>query len=432
MDRVLIDFLGAGFEIIVVIIFYEAFWPIKKLTRPQFALVFLITAILNVFLTALLQNTVSLPVVSLIIIFAMSYCFSSGLTFKLLLSFAVFAIIFASEMLVLVIITQVLNVPTEQAQSSLLAYIIGVIVSKLFALFLVYVIRNFVKQYRQEADLQFNSLMALMPIQSILLCFIVYGYSVGIDALRIPVLGITAIIMSLLLVFITMLILNNQRKALAYKRDFDSSQIRLNMQIEHYQKLYAAQHEVRSIRHEISHKLLAISGMLSDGSIQEAIGLINGIHTDVERTTDIVNTGFPQVDAVIYAKINLANESGIHIKYKVIIDDKLYIDQLDLAVIIANAIDNAIEGIIRSGEVEKSILLHVSSESDYISILVENSASGPIAEDFKTSKTDKSSHGFGIAQMKKIALKYSGDVLPSFKRETGKFSLKILLNNRKL
>jgi hypothetical protein len=54
-----------------------------------------------------------------------------------------------------------------------------------------------------------------------------------------------------------------------------------------------------------------------------------------------------------------------------------------LAVIIANALDNAIKGILRSCDVEKTVFLDIARAGEYISVIVENSASSPIDDNFK-------------------------------------------------
>jgi sensor histidine kinase regulating citrate/malate metabolism len=291
-------------------------------------------------------------------------------------------------------------------------------------------IRVFVKKSKQETGNLFNLLMAVMPIQSIIICSIVYGYSVDIKMLQTPTLGIVAVTISLLLVFIFMIVLNNQRKALAYKAEYELAQERLKLQIEHYQQLYKEQREVKLIRHDIKNNLDAVYGLLKAECLQDALECISRIRSDVQKTAEIVNTQLPPVDAVLTAKISKAHEHGINIKYKVLLCENLYIDQFDLAVIIANALDNAIEGILRSCDVEKTVFLNIAHAAEYISIIVENSASSPIDDNFKTSKPDKANHGFGISQMKSVAKKYSGDIQPSFSVNTGLFTLEILLKNR--
>lgn len=56
-------------------------------------------------------------------------------------------------------------------------------------------------------------------------------------------------------------------------------------------------------------------------------------------------------------------------------------------------------------------------------IIVENSAKD--GDTYKTSKTDTALHGFGIANIKKAAEKYSGEITTRY--QDGKFELRIIL-----
>ena len=201
------------------------------------------------------------------------------------------------------------------------------------------------------------------------------------------------------------------------------------MQVEHYQNLYSAQREIRTIRHNISDNLVAISALLTAGQIDEAIERITGIYSDAEKITYIVDTGHPPIDAVIQEKLIKSENSNIHIEYKIIFDTIVLVDQFDIAILIANALDNAIEGVLRSDNNNRQITLDIAGTSDYISILVENHASGPIFDDFRTSKAEKANHGFGLEYMRAIAKKYDGDIHPEYSKETQLFRLEILLRN---
>jgi hypothetical protein len=430
MDKLLIDLLGTGLEIFVVMLFYETFWEMKKLKRPLFIGGLALAAAVNVVITTCFQDARILPVVVVATICCLSFYFVSNFTSKILLSLVIAVIVIATEMLVGILYVQILKISIEQIQDSFLAYMQGVLVSKLLSLLLVYLIRFFMKKNREQLDRQFNLLMAFMPAQSIILCFVIYEFTASIENPRISVLGMAAVIISLCLVFITMLILDKQRKALAYKKAYEVAQLRLETQIEHYQKLYQTQREVRLIRHDMSNNLIAISGLLAEGQVRDAMERIEGIHTDIKRTAEVVDTGLPAIDAVLQAKINRANEFDIHIIYKVLLGGSLAVDQFDLAVVAANALDNAIEGIVRSVDVKREVLLDITNASDYLLVLVENFASGPVRGDFRTAKPDKASHGFGLAQIKSVAVKYNGIMEPAWNPKTGKFSLRVLLRNR--
>jgi len=432
MERVLVDLAGTVLEIIVVLVFYETLWAYRKVKRSIFVFGLLLVAVLIIVLTSFLKNTIALPLTSIPIMFCLSLYFFSSITSKVLFSFVIVAVLFSVEQLFGVVFVNILHIPIELVQNDTLSYMVGVLSSKLFSLFIIYILRIIIKGNKQEADRRFNFLMAFMPIQSIILCFIVYNYSISTSPRQDANLGIASIVISLVLVFIIMFMLSDHRKAFEIRKNFELAQFRLKIQLDHYQKLYQSQHELRSIRHDISNNLIAISGMLKDGLYHEAIGRISEISSDVLRTADIVDTGHPAIDAVINAKITRSTESEITIVYKVLIDDSLNISQFDVAAIIASALDNAIEGTMRGNHEIKKIWLNVASVSDYISVVVENFTSGSIFDDFHTSKTDEKNHGFGITQMRSIAQKYNGHAQPSYDQQTGKFTLNILLKNKQI
>jgi hypothetical protein len=429
MDRILINLLGIGLEIFVIMVFFETFWVMKKLKRYKFICGFLLLAAMNTFIILITNNEIIRIVAFCFIVFSLCFYFISRITYKILLSIVATAIMFAAEVIINSFAVQRLNIQAERIQNDLGIYMVGVITSKLFALFLVYIVRFFMKKNQQEPEGNFNLLMAFMPIQSIILCFIFYRFSVNSEAHQPPTIEMAAVVFSLFLLFVVMFVLNNQSKALADKKEYEKAQVRLVMQIDHYQKLYQAHHEMRLIRHDISNNLIAISGMLKKGLVNESLDYINGINADIKKTEDIVDTGLPPIDAVISVKISKAKEHGIDLDYSIKIYNDLYIDQFDVAMIIANALDNAIEGVLRSTGIDSTVLLDITSKSDYISILVENYASGPIYEDLRTSKPDNKNHGFGIAQMKAVAHKYNGDLQAVYDLETRRFSLKVLLKN---
>jgi len=430
MVKILIDFLGALIGISAILLFYGIFWVRKKSKWFVSIIGILLIAVIDANISTLLQSTVPLVIITILMMFALSLYFISSMSSKILFAFFILAILFATEQLVGTVFVNFVGTPMEQVQSSTTLYMIGVIASKLLALLLVLILHVIMRGYKGETDNQFNLIMAFMPVQSIIICFIVSIYSINAEEIQVSPLGITAILVSLLIVYLAMFLIRNQQKAFQYKSKHDLSQQRLNMQIEHYQKLYNSQREVRSIRHDINDTLIAISGLLSKNMISEAIDRINVVEDSIRKTIEIIDTGLPPIDAVINAKLAKAKESDIQLENKLLVDDKLLVDQFDIATLLANALDNAIEGIIGSADVDRNIKLDFIGTSDYISILVENYSTGPVYDDFRTSKPEVKNHGFGIEHMKEIVKKYNGDVHPDYNPETCKFTLEILLQNK--
>ena len=432
MYKIIIDAVGSVMGIFIAMMFYSTFWEMKKVKTHTLIIGVILIVSSSVTVTTLFQDGFMMPIMFLITMLLLSFFFISSITSKLLLSLVIMAAVSVSEILTGIVLIQVLKLSIEQIQNSISAYMIGVLASKLFTLFIVYLLKIFIGKDKGQADWRFNLLMAFMPLQAVIMYFIIHGMTATIDTPRASTLGIVAMVISLCLVVVSMLILENQHRTSVYKQEYELAESRLKMQLTHSEKLYQKQREMKLIRHDIDNNLIAISGMLKDGQVSKAINHIDGIHNDIQSASDIVDTGYPSIDAIILSKIIKAEDNDIYILYKVRIDDTLNIDQFDLAIIIASALDNAIEGIIRSKTNNKEILLNIISNGEYISVLVENYASAPMDENFNTSKSDSTNHGFGIKHMRDIANKYNGIAQPHYDSDTNKFSLKVLLKNSKI
>jgi len=427
MEMILIDLLGALFGMAITVVFFETVWVRKKAGYYTIILGVLLFAATNVILTPYLQNTVLLPLKSFALMLFISLYFDSKVKAKVLFSFIVAAIRFASELLVGMTYIDILGVSVNQFQETALLYLIGVATSNLLTLLFVYIIRLIMKGYKKGIDNQFSWIMIFVPIQSIFVCFFIFFYSINAyDVERTP-LDVFATLISLSLVFITMVILRNLQKTIAYKNASEMAEKRLEMQLRQSHKLYQEQTKIRKIRHDISNELISLFGTLESGNVADAVERINALNSDISDIKDNVYTGLPEVDAVISSKLDKAESSGIKIVEKININQQIDIDSYDFAGIVANALDNAIEGILRSNEIEKSISLKINTVPGYLVIDVENFASGTIHQDFRTSKLDNKNHGFGIEQMKAVATKYGGNVKPEYDPQKMVFSLKVLL-----
>ncbi|MDR2600051.1 MAG: GHKL domain-containing protein [Oscillospiraceae bacterium] len=430
MEQILINIMGTSLGIFATLILFETFLVYKRIKRIYIISGILINAIVSVVLTVFLLNSIILPILVILLRYVLSYYFYSNTVSRIMLTLLSTAIAFISETLIMFFQMQVLLITIEQVQESMPVYLFGVITSQLFALFVVFILRIFFKKKKIKTDKQFNLLMAFMPVQSIIICYIVFLYFLRTDSEETSMLGLIAIALSITLIVITMIILNRLRDAMIYKNEYELAQEKLKIQIEHYQDLYQEQQKIKLIRHDISNKLIAISSLVKKGNLQEVIDKMSEISESVLKSTDIVDTGFPPIDAILSVKTARAKEADINLVISIIIDGELYIDQFDIAEVIANALDNAIEGVVRSKNVTKIITINISRTVDYISIVIENFTEGPIYDDFQTTKPDKKNHGYGIVQMRDIAQKYNGLLQPTYNLEEKKFTLKILLKNQ--
>ena len=432
MERLFIDVLGLSLGIAVAFIFYSMLWSRKKINLVKCLCGILIIMVGYAVSVYILLNTPLLSAVSFITMFLFSFFFESGFKAKLLFSLVVSAMSLATELLVARIFMNLLGVPLERLQNDLTFYFIGVVISNLTALLLVLVIRFFMKGYNKDGGTKFFLLTSIMPVQSIVISFVVYFYSIEPSNAQVSPLGVIAILVSVSLVFVVMFIVKKLRISIDYESELITAEVRLNTQIEQYKKLYEAQKDLRVVRHDFNNDLISIFGLMEDGRYEDAKSRVQSISSSISKAAFLVNTEIPELDAVINTKMDKAMKLGIETLHRIKLVDKLIIDSYDLAKLVASALDNAIEGINRSYDVDKTIILSITNVTGCVSVAVENHTTGPVYKNFKSSKPDKANHGFGMKQMKDIASKYSGDFNPVYDEKRGVFSLKVLLQNKKI
>ena len=94
-----------------------------------------------------------------------------------------------------------------------------------------------------------------------------------------------------------------------------------------------------------------------------------------------------------------------------------------------NALDNAIEAVLRLEEKKRNVGVVVRSKGDMVSVNVHNSYDGQAvigADGFPvTTKEDKNFHGIGLKSIRQIAEKYHGICTVSTNEDT--FILNVLL-----
>ena len=177
--------------------------------------------------------------------------------------------------------------------------------------------------------------------------------------------------------------------------------------------------------HDIKHWLLA----LENGGVSIDKNYIDKLHQSVSFYDSGFETGNAALDTVLTDKNLYCVKNKIQLS--AIADGKLlsFMDIADIYSLFGNALDNAIEYVMTLEEEKRVIKLSVSSSGSLVGVVVKNYYEGEEVKSdtvLRTSKRDKSYHGYGVKSMKNIAEKYGG----SFAVDTrdNEFVVSILMN----
>lgn len=186
------------------------------------------------------------------------------------------------------------------------------------------------------------------------------------------------------------------------------------------QKTYVAEAQARyektqAFRHDIKNHFSVLNGLLNTGQIEEAKCYLKKLETAASSLTFFCQTGNPVLDVLLGEKLELARLNKIESDISFFLPKTCAIDDFDLCVIFANALDNAINACQQiSGR--RFIAVKGEIQGDFYMLEFKNSC---LPEPIPPM-------GTGLINIKAASEKYHGAMLTE--KKEGYFFLNILLN----
>lgn len=168
-------------------------------------------------------------------------------------------------------------------------------------------------------------------------------------------------------------------------------------------------HEIKKAEHDLKHHLLCILGTIENGDTEAAEIYLKKLLQEYDTNLfQYIFTDSSAINSILNLKIGRCHANHIDIKTEIESDFSQFSD-IDLCVLIANLLDNAIEA---SCKIDlPQIAITIRNEKNYLCILVKNRINGSVLEQnqhLKTTKADQSKHGFGLYSVSQIVEKYDG------------------------
>lgn len=178
--------------------------------------------------------------------------------------------------------------------------------------------------------------------------------------------------------------------------------------------------------HDLKHQVDIIR---SESNKETRDKYLEDMVVEINRIGAKITTGNAVLDTILTRKNQYCLNHQI--SFTCLVDGKHldFIDVMDICSIFGNALDNAIESVRKNKNTEQRLInLRVFEKDKFIMIRLENYCENEIKliEGLPpTTKTDKTSHGYGIKSIKYITSKYNGNLTIDIKDNW--FRLKILL-----
>ncbi len=174
--------------------------------------------------------------------------------------------------------------------------------------------------------------------------------------------------------------------------------------------------QYRTFQHDINNHFLVLSGLIREKRYEEAEIYFDKLHGSADRLLIGIETGNPILDILLQEKISFAVSSGIEVKHDVQIPPDCGAEDMDLCVILANALDNAVHACRRVAGRQPEISVIVRRRHHFLIIEVVNTM---------VQAQGRLEYGTGLNNIRRTAEKYEGTMEIENDGET--FRLTVLL-----
>ncbi len=308
------------------------------------------------------------------------------------------------------------------------SFIISVLLI-LMSAFLIWLVLGYIRKSFQKYVLsnQTNWLLLSFPIIMIFLLFSYFENSTtNVTILILLLLTSISILLVLSKVIVSSVTISN------LKESEKAVALQMQMQRREYEQVCKKMEMGRAYRHDMRHHLLVLEGLVKQGetkSMAQYIESLNGQLSDIENKVYCENT---TINAVLSSCLGQASEAKCDVKAKISLPKDIPFDEIDICVIMANALDNAINACCKIDDINNRYIRITADLIDgrKLTISVNNPCDTPVSfnEQGFPIVPERDGHGIGLKSIDTVTKKYHGTFHCEYKE--GEFLFKAVMFNR--
>ena len=278
-----------------------------------------------------------------------------------------------------------------------------------------------IRFFRRNPSAVYSSVLGIISICliSILLLFVSFAETSYLIA------AIPVVVLILIAIGLCIGIFCDQMRVQQERMRLDFLEKQNQDQVAHYTALYDRNNETHRLRHDLHNFLTSAQTLIELGDIEKLKEHIEK-QRDAVRPQKLTDTGNPMLDAVLSAKQHDSPEIDFQILLPQLHCD--HIDPMDIAMLLAAALDNAVESC--KAFPEPYIYIRVEQKGCIILFDIKNPTHNIPKERLGrliSTKSEPEKHGYGVLSMRRIAERYNGNL--TWVIENSVFTLRVLMQD---
>ena len=187
----------------------------------------------------------------------------------------------------------------------------------------------------------------------------------------------------------------------------------------------ATENALRMERHDLRHRLQTVTELIARGDQDAALTFLDAAQKRLDEQKEIRWCRPPILDAVFSSYFDQARQRDISVEAKIALPDELPVDEGELAVVLANALENAIHASLRLPPERRKIRCKMVGTPS-VMLEVSNACAGDVIFDSNGLPAARSEgHGLGVQSISAFCKKH--DAVCQFDLNDGIFCLQIIM-----
>ena len=423
---ILLNLFNAILQVYIGFLFFSYFSVTQKGKWFNLSALAILSVALTLFLTISPMGIVRLLLVYSITFFT-AFLFKLKWYNYLLLSTLILSTSGISEFIVTVLISFLFSVDAQTATQGAFQ-VLGIVLSKMLVMIVLAVLKILKYRFSYSLTIKKAFTLLLIPLSTTIISllhinlFVIFPKQSN-TLLYSSLVSYIVLVLSNIIVFH---LIDNSYKESEREKKLTAVTELLHAQSEQYEQMQQHNHRVMKMRHDQKNFILGLLSLLESGDAAAAEALLKR-ELDMLKKPDEYDFN-NIVSAVVKTKSDWASSHGVAIDFKYSELHKIQISAVDIAIILGNALDNAIESTQKTEGVDKTIRLIVKINQDLIVIIIKNPTKEPVnTANLISTKRNNGSRGFGIVGIEELTKKYEGEVI--FRYEDHAFETNIVMRN---
>ena len=189
--------------------------------------------------------------------------------------------------------------------------------------------------------------------------------------------------------------------------------------------IQAAEEQMRQERHDLRHRLQTATELVARGKNQEAVDFIHAAQSRLDEHKPVYWCRQPILDAMFFTYFGQAKSQGIQVNAHIALLDQLTVDEAELAIVLANALENAIQANRAVPQTQRELCCKVIGYPRLM-FQISNPFVGCVDFDGEgLPVASREGHGLGVRSIAAFCQK--NGALCKYQAQNGRFILQVIL-----